>query len=92
MKTISVIIALSCIVDGGISQCYAQTTDELIQYSKLIDKADSFFELREYKKSLNLYERAYKLCGCKYPYEQVRFIKDGNLIIRNRKKYNGERE
>ena len=81
MKKISFIIALSCIFSS-----FSQTEDEQKQFNKIINKADTLFKYREYKKTLNLYERAYRLCECKYPYEQIRYIKDGNLIIRNRKR------
>ncbi len=81
MKKISFIIALSCIFSS-----FSQTEDEQKQFNKIINKADTLFKYREYKKALNLYERAYRLCECKYPYEQIRYIKDGNLIIRNRKR------
>jgi|TARA_Y100000296_G_C4962316_1_gene151623 hypothetical protein len=81
VKKISFIIALSCIFSS-----FSQTEDEQKQFNKIINKADTLFKYREYKKALNLYERAYRLCECKYPYEQIRYIKDGNLIIRNRKR------
>ena len=81
MKRISLILALSCI---NIS--WAQSDDEIKQLNKIINKADTLFKQENYKKSLNLYERAYKLCKCEYPYEQIRVIMDGNLIIRNKKR------
>ena len=81
MKKISFIIVLSCIFSS-----FSQTEDEQKQFNKIINKVDTLFKYREYKKALNLYERAYRLCECKYPYEQIRYIKDGNLIIRNRKR------
>ena len=86
MKTISIAMILCCFTAFG------QNLDEVRQYRRIVKAADSLFIEREYQKSLNLYERAYKLCGCKYPYEQIRSIKDGNLIIRNRKKYNEKRK
>jgi hypothetical protein len=79
LKKISIILGILCAINLS-----AQTTDELVQLHKIIKKADTLFKQRKYKKALNLYERAYKLCECKYPYDQIRCIKDGNLIIRNR--------
>jgi len=64
----------------------AQTKDEEKQFNKVLNKADTLFKQEEYKKALNLYERAYRLCECEYPYEQIRYIMDGNLIIRKERR------
>ena len=80
MKKISIILSILCTINLS-----GQTKDEAKQFNKLISKADLLFKRSDYKKALNLYERAYKLCSCKYPYEQIRYIMDSNLIIRNRK-------
>jgi len=75
----------------------AQSLDEVKQYSRIINVADTLFQQRKYKESLPLYERGLKFCmslkreygcgdwlQCEYPYSQIRVIKDGNLIIRNK--------
>jgi hypothetical protein len=80
MKWISLILILSCILSS-----LGQTDDEKKQFDKLLNKADTLFIQEEYKKALNLYERAYRLCKCEYPYEQIRVIMDGNLIIRKKR-------
>ena len=94
MKKISFILALVC----GF-HIAAQSLDEVKQYTRIINVADTLFYQRKYKESLPLYERGLKFCmalkheygcgdwlQCEYPYSQIRVIMDGNLIIRNRKK------
>jgi len=63
---------------------YSQTDDEIKVLNKIICVADSLFKIEEYEKSLILYERAYNISKWEYPYEQIRYIKDGNLIIRKK--------
>ena len=79
IRKIIIIIFLISFIKG-----YSQTKDEAIQVQKIITKADTLFFYRNYEKALKLYERAYKLCKCKYPYSQIRFIKDSNLIIKSK--------
>ena len=94
LKKVCFILALSCI-----SILPAQSLDEVKQYTRIINFADTLFYQRKYKESLPLYERGLKFCmslkreygcgdwlQCEYPYSQIRVIMDGNLIIRNRKK------
>ncbi len=94
MKKMSFIILLIYILNVP-----AQSLDEVKQYTRIINVADTLFYQRKYKESLPLYERGLKFCmalkheygcgdwlQCEYPYSQIRVIMDGNLIIRNRKK------
>ena len=94
MKKISFILFLVCIFNTS-----AQSLDEVKQYTRIINVADTLFYQRKYKEALPLYERGLKFCmalkheygcgewlQCEYPYSQIRYIKDGNLIIRNRNK------
>jgi len=74
----------------GIS--FGQTNEELKQLNKLLSVGDTLFEQRKYQEALKIYERAYKLCECSYPYEQIRYIKDSNLIIRNKKNKGYEKD
>tara|TARA_Y100000296_G_C5030064_1_gene184336 strand:- start:15 stop:314 length:300 start_codon:yes stop_codon:yes gene_type:complete len=99
MKTISIAMILCCFTAFG------QNLDEVRQYRRIVKVADSLFIEREYQKSLNLYERALKFClaikheygcgpwlNCWGVYSQIRYIRDCNLIIRDKIKYNGNQE
>lgn len=91
MKKISFILFLVCIFNTS-----AQSLDEVKQYTRIINVADTLFYQRKYKEALPLYERGLRFCislkheygwlQCEYPYSQIRVIMDGNLIIRNRNK------
>jgi len=95
MKKISFILFLVCIFNTS-----AQSLDEVKQYTRIINVADTLFYQRKYKEALPLYERGLRFCislkheygcgdwlQCEYPYSQIRVIMDGNLIIRKDKKY-----
>jgi hypothetical protein len=92
MKKISFVITLFCLTSVS-----GQNLDEVRQYRKIIKAADSLFIEREYQNALNLYERALSFCiglkheygcgpwlNCWGPYSQVRYIRDNNLIIRDK--------
>jgi len=81
IKIITFIISLCFTISS-----YSQTDEEIKILDKIIYFADSLFKIEEYEKALIFYERAYHISKWEYPYEQIRHIKDGNLIIRKKQK------